>query len=107
MSWQEPRVLSSDPDTGIRELFYYDPDGDRSRIETVQEVDPILADCKAHMAETDERTRWKGEMHRVASIPLVLFYKLLREGIIHDKKAMKRWLNDPENRSFRIRPGRI
>lgn len=105
MAWQDPRVLSFDPDTGIREDFYYDPDRDRFKIVAVQPVDDILDHNKANLAEMDERTPWKGDMHKVASIPLAVYYDLKRRGILDDQKAMKRWLNDPENRHFRTRPG--
>jgi hypothetical protein len=36
-----------------------------------------------------------------------LFYRLKKDGIIDDPSAMKRWLNDPDNRFFRTRPGRV
>jgi hypothetical protein len=107
MAWGKPRVLDFQPDTGIRELFYYDPDRDRFRIETIQDIDPILEKNRSGRNETDERANWKGDLHHIGSIPLVTYYKLMREGILDDQKAMKRWLNDPVNRVFRSRPGRV
>lgn len=107
MAWGDPRVLSYDPDTGIREDFYYDPDRDRFKIVATQPVDDIMDANKALAAETDERANWRGDIHRVASIPLTVYYDLKKRGILSDKKAFKRWLNDPENRHFRTRPGVI
>jgi hypothetical protein len=33
--------------------------------------------------------------------------ELKQQGIIDDPKALRRWLNDPDNRYFRTRPGRV
>jgi hypothetical protein len=107
MGWMPPRVLSNDPETGIQELFYYDPDTDQMAIEVVQDVTPILEVSKALFAQTDARAGWKGDLHRVAQIPLVLFYELKKKGLTIDRKAMKRWLNDRDNEAFRTRPGRV
>ena len=71
------------------------------------DVGDITAANRALHAQTDERAGWKGDMHRVASIPLVIYFDLLQKGIAQDKGAMRRWLNDPENAHFRTRPGRI
>jgi len=46
-------------------------------------------------------------MARVASIPLNVYYDLKRRGIADDPKAMKKWLNDPDNRVFRTREGTV
>jgi hypothetical protein len=37
-----------------------------------------------------------------------MFYMdLKKKGILDDQVALKRWLNDPENRYFRTRPGQV
>jgi hypothetical protein len=46
-------------------------------------------------------------MHKVASIPMTLFYDLKKQGIIDDPARLKAWLNNPDNRFFRTRPGRV
>jgi hypothetical protein len=46
-------------------------------------------------------------MQRVATLPLVLWMKLKQDGILDDPRALRRWLNDPDNRAFRTRPGRL
>jgi hypothetical protein len=43
----------------------------------------------------------------VASIPLPLYFDLKAKGIIDDQKKFKEWLNDSDNRHFRMRPGKI
>jgi hypothetical protein len=46
-------------------------------------------------------------MHHVASIPMALYYQMKAEGKLDDQAYMKRWLNSPENRFFRTRPGKV
>jgi len=43
---------------------------------------------------------------RVACIPNVVVQRLMQTGIWFDQQAMKRWLDDPENRFFRTDDGR-
>jgi hypothetical protein len=37
----------------------------------------------------------------VARIPNIVVDQLMREGLWWDKKAMKKWLNDPNNKGWR------
>jgi hypothetical protein len=80
-------------------------------ITTSQDCTDIIENNKAQYAQTDERTRY-GDWAKVASIPLSVFQELNRLGIcqgfaVRDQKKFKEWLNNPENRSFRTRPGRV
>jgi hypothetical protein len=100
------KLFDFDPTTGTTKWWHYDADRDEATIETVFEVGDIVEQNKAQYSATDERTRW-GEWSKVASIPMPLFYRLKKDGIIDDPSAMKRWLNDPDNRFFRTRPGRV
>jgi hypothetical protein len=43
----------------------------------------------------------------VASIPESIYFKLKAEGKLDDPVYMKKWLNDPDNRFFRVRPGQV
>lgn len=52
---------------------------------------------------------WKGDYHRVASVPMQLLYddnlglnKAIQEG---DDKYLSRWLNDSDNRAWRTKEG--
>lgn len=54
---------------------------------------------------------WKGDYHRVASVPLNLLYddnlglnKAIQQG---DDKYLSRWLNDSDNRAWRTRSGSV
>lgn len=103
-------ILSHDAMTGISQVAYDDGEGGLV-IKTEQDVGALLEANKQAYSQTDERTKW-GEFARVASIPLAVFQELNRKGIcrgfmVIDQKAMKAWLNDPENRHFRVRAGRV
>ena len=100
------RVVSENKEIGQKQ-FWHDHDDGSVTIETVQTFDAVAEDNKAVFNQFDERTNWKGDMHRVASIPMSIFYDLQRKGILNDPAAMKRWLNDPDNRVFRTRPGQV
>lgn len=87
--------------------FWHDqPDGSVV-IENVQNVEEIVALAKAEYNSTDERARWTHFQVRVARLPLTILLDLYRRGIIDDQPAFKRWLNDPDHRFFRTRPGRV
>ncbi len=76
-------------------------------IQTEQDVTAVIEANKAIYNAVDEKANWNGEWHLVASIPMALFYDLKAKGIIDDQARLKAWLNDPENRFFRTRPGRV
>ena len=76
-----------------------------------QNVAPILEANKASYNQIDERARW-GDGARVAEIPNSVIADLNVKGIMRgfavvDQKRMKAFLNDPENRFLRTRPGRL
>ena len=104
------RVLEVDPILGIQQNFVYHPDNDTVTIETLQNVTDIVADAKGEHRLYDERTPWvtKGmAMNHFARIPMVIYYDLLRRGILRDQEALKKWANDPDNAVFRTRPGKV
>ena len=96
--------FSYDPVLGIKRTFHASEDGNEFVIQTEQETTDIVEANKT--AYNDAPDRW-GEFTRVASIPLSLYFDLKKKGIADDDAAMKRWLNDPDNRFFRTRAGRI
>lgn len=99
------KLIHQNSDAGISQYFHSDDEGNIS-LETVQDVSPIIENNRAQFNAVDERAKW-GEGQKVASIPMSLFHKLKREGILDDQAAFRRWLNDPENRFFRTRPGTV
>jgi hypothetical protein len=102
----ETRFFDSDPLTGTKTLYHFDHADQTFSFEEIHDAQPILdANRRLHNDATDKS--WKGELHLVASLPLPVWFKLKKEGILDDKKAFKRWLNDPANAYFRTRPGRV
>jgi hypothetical protein len=100
-------LISVDPLTGAQTIFHDDFADGELVIENVQDAEPIIEANKRLYNSVDERAPWKGGMHRVASIPLTVMLDLDRRGILNDQKKLRKWLNDPENRHFRTRPGRV
>lgn len=102
-------------DNGIATEFILRPDG-QMVINRVQDIEDILKQNKAAFNNVSTKgQKFKGDMQKVASIPLIVLEKWMREGLVknpfnptpEDKKALKRLLNDPENRFLRTCPGTI
>jgi len=103
----QTRLFDRDPELGITRLFHWDDSTEDFHIETVSDVTDIIEANKARYNGTDERAGWRGDLHCVGSIPMDLYFKLRAAGIIGNPERMKKWVNDPDNRLFRTRPGRI
>lgn len=99
------RIIHENKDAGIRQFFHMNDEGDIG-LQTVQDVTDIVEDNKASFNATDERAKW-GEGQKIASIPMAVYYDLKNRGIIGDDAKFKAWLNSPDNRFFRTRPGRV
>jgi len=89
-------------------------DGSDLIIEHKADISAVLNANKAEYAQNDERKRWSDDAfgNKVASIPLVVFQELEKQGItkgftVLDMPRFKAWLNNPDNRAFRTRTGRI
>ena len=103
----QSKVFDVDPVTGVKKMWHYDGDTDKAVIATIVDATDVVEENKAQFNQIDEKAGWKGDMHKVASIPMALFYDLKKQGIIDDQARLKAWLNDPDNRFFRTRPGRV
>ena len=93
-----------------KETNFHDLDG-KHFIETKQYISGILESNKAQFNATDERAKW-GEWAKVASIPNVVIDDLNKQGIMRgfavvDEKRFRDFLNNPDNRFFRTRPGQL
>jgi len=100
-------------DNGISKTSFHD-NGDDLVIAHTQDVTGIIDANKAEYAQSDEHKRWSDHSfgNKVASIPLVVFQELEKQGItrgltVIDMPRFKAWLNNPDNRAFRTRTGRI
>ena len=103
----QSKVFDINPITGVKKMWHYDADKDEAIIETIVDASSVVEDNKAEFNHFDERASWKGDLHKVATIPMSLYYELKKQGITDDPKRMKAWLNDPDNRFFRTRPGTV
>jgi hypothetical protein len=100
----DSRPFSYDAETGIKTTFHYHEDGGIS-FEKTQDVESLLELNKATLNASPEG--WKGDLHKVASIPIHVYQQLRAEGILKDPERMKRWLADPDNSKFRTKSGRL
>jgi hypothetical protein len=100
------RLVSENAAIGQKQ-YWHDHDDGSVTIQTVQDVEDVAESNKQSFNQVDERANWNGDMHKVASIPMAIFYDLKRKGILDDPAAMKKWLNDSDNRVFRTRPGTV
>ena len=100
----DSEILNSNPAAKIDEITHYDDTDGKTYVEQVQDVTEIVEHNKALLNGLDERMPW-GQGRRVASIPLVVYEQLRKDGIIGDQKKFRAWLNNPDNRFFRTSPG--
>lgn len=98
----------------IKTKFKYDHSEDKVVSHNVQDVEPLLELNKKEL--TGDSIYGTGDnvagMRKVASIPLVVIEKWKRElGVDimnkNDWPKIKQLLNDPENRFFRTKEGRL
>jgi hypothetical protein len=83
-------------------------------LNTSQDVTAILEDNARKRNQTDRRTKWGSGLfdNKVASIPLAVMDDLHKKGILRgfhviDQKRFKEFLNNPDNRFFRTREGKV
>ncbi len=80
-------------------------------IRTSQDVTEIVEQNKAQYNASSVHDKW-GDLTKVASLPFTIIDTLNRKGIMRgfavvDEKEFRIFLNDPENRFFRTRPGKV
>jgi hypothetical protein len=100
------RLFDVNPFAGTKTLFHYDDAAGTFSLETIADVEAAAEVNKARYNDSN-RHQIKGDMVLAASIPLVVYEQLMLDGIANDPKAMKRWLNDRENRVFRTHELRV
>jgi len=91
-----------------RTIWMLEQDG-KTTFRTDYPVDATLAENKAMRDNADKA--WKGDYHLIASVPLNVMHDeklgLLEATKQGDDKYFARWLNDPDNRAWRTKDGRI
>ncbi len=97
---------------GIKTTEFKD-DGDNLLVTQTQDITGIVENNKREFNSYEKSSKWGDTLNnKVASIPLTVFQDLEKQGItrgftVIDMPRFKQWLNSPENRVFRTRPGRI
>lgn len=77
------------------------------------DIEPLLDFNKARQNDGHDYFTRDRSMVAVADLPLTIAEQLRKLGILGgqgrrtDQKALRRWLNDPDNRVFRINPLRL
>ncbi len=102
----DSRLLAYDPLTGVETIFHYDDAEDTFTLEDRQTNVRQIVEQNVALANA-ARSDWKGDFHHVASLPLVVLHDLKKRGILDDAKAFRKWLNEPDNRVFRTKGGRV
>lgn len=102
------RLIEHDSFTGITEYFHSTDDG--FKIETVQDVQPILEANKRIM--NDSSSDWKGDWHHIASVPLILVHQWSKElgsDILskENRKAFIAKLSDYNYSKLRTKGGKL
>lgn len=91
--------------------------GDQLIVEQKQDISAIIEHNKALYNQSMDRKGWDGNnafapQNKVASIPLVVFAELEKQGItrgfqVLDMDRFKAFLNNPDNQVFRTRMGTV
>jgi hypothetical protein len=102
------RVLDYDSATGITQWYHFDEATGDVGLETQQDVTAVIEGTKGAFNPVDERAPWKGDVLKVASIPMTIYHELAKiSNNFKDQRVIRKWLNDKDNRVFRTRPGRV
>jgi hypothetical protein len=97
-------LVDHDPELG-RSVWHLNQDGfDHFRID--YDATQLLEQNKADYNVA--QTGWKGDWHKVASVPHNILHDGLDQAIQQqDRDYVKRWLNNSDNRGWRTKPGRV
>lgn len=101
-------VMDYDPLTKTKTTFHA-MDDDKFVVATEADVTDLIEANKLKYNDVDERARFGEKSWVVASLPMHVYFDLLQRGIIdkHDDTKLMKWLDDPENRYWRTRPGKL
>lgn len=97
--------IISKPGEELTTKLHYDNMDNNLIVEHSQDVEAILKNNRGLRNEGLGMFK-SGNGRRVASIPLVIYHKLMKDGIANDPARFKRWLNDPDNQAFRTSTGK-
>ncbi|WP_129415912.1 hypothetical protein [Mesorhizobium sp. Pch-S] len=99
------RLFSHDAHSGVTRWFL-DLGNGQMIVRTDTPVDDLISD-NAEAYSNSLSQNW-GDGQRVASIPLDVYFSQLAEARKNgDRKYIKKWLNDSDNRKFRTFKGTV
>ena len=92
--------------------MHFDDAADEITFNTVEDAQPVVDANKRKFNDYgDKLTPGKmGEWHHAARIPPTIFEQWIREtngAILKDQKLLARYLNDPDNKFFKVAPTNI
>ena len=79
------------------------PGGDEMIVTTEQDATRLLR-ANSRDADVDQSGR---TFRLVARVPMPIIQQAIREGWHRDEKKWRAFLNDPDNRAFRVWPGKV
>ena len=85
---------------------------DKFTINTVQDAQPIVERIKEGINEYGDKLSVgkRGEWHHAASVPFNIWEQWMKDtngAIEKDSKLLARYLNDPDNKYFKVAPTNI
>tara|TARA_X000000950_G_scaffold270928_1_gene351360 strand:- start:495 stop:836 length:342 start_codon:yes stop_codon:yes gene_type:complete len=106
--------LSDEKDT-VKTNLIYDESDNKYHIENTQNIDEIIKANKVAQNEGAYKSKALADAkgYRVARLPNIIVHQLAKKkilthsGKVLDKPKFFKWLNDPDNRHFRIYTGRL
>ena len=92
--------------------LHVDETDDTFTINTVQDVEPIVEANKRKFNDYGDKLSVgkRGEWHHAASVPFNIWEQWMNEtngAIEKDSKLLARYLNDPDNKYFKVAPTNI
>ena len=98
-------IVTDDRVTGCQSRIIHE--GDSLFVQGSQDTTDIEELNKAEFNMHDERARCAPDGEHVGRIPLTVMTQLQKAGIWNDDKALLRWLERPENKVWKIHPGKF
>jgi hypothetical protein len=97
-----------DANGDVVRVLHYDPRAAWDADFTIQTVQDCTALVEGNKVLRENHKRGPKENFRlVARAPVSVVERAFREGWYHDDRAWARWLNDADNRDFRVVEGRV
>ena len=92
--------------------LHVDETDDTFTINTVQDVEPIVEANKRKFNDYGDKLSAgkRGEWHHAASVPFNIWEQWMKDtngAIEKDSKLLARYLNDPDNKYFKVAPTNI